>query len=62
MEASNFIETIEKRQGFKVAALEEISFRKGWISAEELAELAAPMKNNNYGQYLLNLAKYGIEK
>ena len=61
MEASNFIETIEKRQGFKVAALEEISFRKGWISAEELAELASPMKHNHYGQYLLNLAKNGIE-
>lgn len=61
MEASNFIETIEKRQGFKVAALEEISFRKGWIDAEQLAELARPMKNNHYGQYLLNLAKNGIE-
>lgn len=61
MEASNFIETIEKRQGFKVAALEEISFRKGWISAAQLTELALPMKNNHYGQYLLNLAKNGIE-
>ncbi len=61
MEASNFIETIEKRQGFKVAALEEIAFRKGWIGAAQLAELAEPMKNNHYGQYLLNLAKNGIE-
>jgi glucose-1-phosphate thymidylyltransferase len=61
MEASNFIETIEKRQGFKVAALEEISFRKGWIDAEQLTAIAMPMKNNHYGQYLLNLAKNGIE-
>ena len=61
MEASNFIETIEKRQGFKVAALEEIAFRKGWIDAQQLAELALPMKNNHYGQYLLNLAKNGME-
>lgn len=61
MEASNFIETIEKRQGFKVAALEEIAFRKGWIDAEQLTAAATPMKNNHYGQYLLNLAKNGIE-
>lgn len=61
MEASNFIETIEKRQGFKVAALEEIAFRKGWIDADTLTEIAMPMKNNHYGQYLLNLAKNGIE-
>ena len=61
MEASNFIETIEKRQGFKVAALEEIAFRKGWIDAKQLAALASPMKNNNYGQYLLNLAENGFE-
>ncbi|MCM1292951.1 MAG: glucose-1-phosphate thymidylyltransferase RfbA [Bacteroides sp.] len=61
MEASNFIETIEKRQGFKVAALEEIAFRKGWIDAEQLAALALPMKNNHYGQYLLQLARNGVE-
>lgn len=61
IEASNFIETIEKRQGFKVAALEEIAFRKGWIDAKQLAALASPMKNNNYGQYLLNLAENGFE-
>ncbi len=61
MEASNFIETIEKRQGFKVAALEEISFRKGWITAEKLTEIAMPMRNNHYGQYLLALAENGIE-
>lgn len=62
MEASNFIETIEKRQGFKVAALEEIAFRKGWIDASRLEQLAMPMRNNHYGQYLLNLAENGIEK
>lgn len=61
MDASNFIETIEKRQGFKVAALEEIAFRKGWIDAGQLASIAEPMKNNHYGQYLLNLAKNGVE-
>lgn len=60
MEASNFIASIEKRQGFQVAALEEIAFRKGWISAEHLTTLAQPMKQNAYGQYLLNLAKNGI--
>lgn len=56
MEASNFIETIEKRQGFQVAALEEISFRKGWIDADRLRALAGPMAKNPYGQYLINLA------
>ncbi len=60
LEASNFIASIEKRQGFQVAALEEIAFRKGWISAEHLAKLAQPMKQNAYGQYLINLAKNGI--
>lgn len=58
-EASNFIATIEKRQGFQVAALEEIAFRKGWIDAEKLTELAYPMRNNPYGEYLINLARYG---
>lgn len=56
-EATNFIETIEHRQGLKVACLEEIAFQKGWISREALCELAEPMKKNQYGQYLLNLAK-----
>lgn len=60
MEASNFIETIEKRQGFKVAALEEIAFRRGFIDAQRLRELAEPMRNNAYGQYLLELADNGI--
>lgn len=61
MEASNFVETIEKRQGFKIAALEEIAFRRGFINAEQLRKVAEPMKANSYGQYLLNLAENGIE-
>lgn len=61
MEASNFIETIEKCQGFKVAALEEIAYRKGWITAAQLAELARPMLNNEYGQYLDGLARTPLE-
>ncbi len=56
-EASNFIEVIEKRQGLKVACLEEIAYCNGWISQEQLSELALPMKNNGYGQYLLSLIK-----
>ncbi|MCL2501972.1 MAG: glucose-1-phosphate thymidylyltransferase RfbA [Bacteroidales bacterium] len=52
-EASNFIETIEKRQGLKVACIEEIAYDKGWISKEKLLEVAAPMAKNQYGQYLL---------
>jgi len=58
-EASNFIASIEKRQGFQVAALEEISFRKGWIDATRLKELARPMANNHYGRYLAALAESG---
>ena len=56
-EASIYIETIEKRQGLKVACLEEIAFQNGWISAEKLRELAQPMAKNPYGQYLLRLAE-----
>ncbi len=54
-EASTFIEVIEKRQGLKVACLEEIAFRKGWITAEQLKESAMPMAKNEYGKYLLRL-------
>lgn len=61
IEASNFIETIEKRQGFKVAALEEIAFRKGYITAQQLMKLAQPMKKNYYGEYLIHLAQNGVE-
>ncbi len=60
-EASDFIGSIEKRQGFKVAALEEIAFRKKWIDAEQLKALATPMQGNDYGRYLLNLAENGVE-
>ena len=55
-EASIYIETIEKRQGLKVACLEEIAYQHGWISAEKLREVAGPMAKNQYGQYLLRLA------
>ncbi len=54
-EASIFIEVIEKRQGLKIACLEEIAFRNGWITAETLEEVAQPMAKNAYGQYLLKL-------
>ena len=54
-EASTFIEVIEKRQGLKIACLEEIAYRNHWISAEELRATANPMATNDYGQYLLNL-------
>jgi glucose-1-phosphate thymidylyltransferase len=54
-EASTFIEVIEKRQGLKVACLEAIAYRQGWITAEKLREIAEPMKKNQYGQYLLRL-------
>lgn len=56
-EASTFVEVIEKRQGLKVACLEEIAFRKGWIDAGKLKTLATPMIKNQYGQYLLKLIK-----
>ena len=56
-EASTFIEVIEKRQGLKIACLEEIAFKKGWISKEDLKELAKPMEKNDYGKYLIQLAK-----
>ena len=53
LEASTFIETIERRQGLKVACIEEIAFEQGYISKEQLIELAQPLYNNKYGQYLL---------
>ena len=54
-EASNFVETIEKRQGLKVACLEGIAYRHVWISKEKMREVAQPMLKNNYGQYLLRV-------
>ena len=57
MEAGQFIETIEKRQGLKVACLEEIAYRMMYINAEQVRKLAEPLKKNGYGKYLLNLIK-----
>ncbi len=54
-EAATYIEVIEKRQGLKIACLEDIAFRQGWISADKVRELALPMQKNPYGQYLLKL-------
>ncbi len=55
LQASNFVESIEERQGLKVACLEEIAFKKGYITKDQLAELAKPLSKNQYGQYLLKL-------
>jgi len=57
MEASQFVQTIEHRQGYKVACLEEIAFRNKWISKEKLIELAQPLKKSHYGQYMLEIAE-----
>lgn len=55
LEAGQFVQTIEHRQGFKIACLEEIAFNNGWLTGAELKELAKPMMKNSYGQYLLSL-------
>jgi len=60
LEASMFIQTVEKRQGLKVACIEEIAHEMGYITAEDLIELAQPLKKNGYGQYLIRRAKEGI--
>ncbi len=61
LEASNFIQTIENRQGLKVACIEEIAYEMGYISKEDLIELAQPLKKNQYGQYLLRRANEGLQ-
>lgn len=60
LEASNFIQTIENRQGLKVACIEEIAYEMGYINKEQLISLAQPLKKNQYGQYLLRRAEEGI--
>ena len=59
LQASNFVQTIEERQGLKIACLEEIAFRSGWITADQLRKLGREMAKNAYGQYLLALADEG---
>lgn len=58
LEASNFIQAIEKRQGLKIACIEEIAYEKGYITKDQLSELAEPLKNNEYGQYLLKIVNH----
>lgn len=56
LQASNYVQTIEERQGLKIACIEEIAYRKGWIDAAQLGRLAEPLAKNEYGRYLLNMA------
>ena len=58
MQASNFVQTIEQRQGLKIGCIEEIAFRSGFISNEQLLELATPLEKSGYGIYLKNLPEY----
>ena len=60
LEASNYIQTIENRQGLKVACIEEIAFEMGYINKEKLIEIAQPLKKNQYGKYLLRRASEDI--
>lgn len=62
LQASNFVESIEERQGLKIACLEEIAFRKGYITAQQLTDLAKPLLKNQYGQYLMKLLKERVIK
>jgi len=57
LEASNFIETIEKRQGLKVACVEEIAYRMGYIAASQVKKLAEPLQKSGYGEYLMEIIK-----
>ena len=56
-EATNFVETLEKRQGLKISCLEEIAYHRGWISKEKVQEIGKELSKNGYGQYLLDLIK-----
>ncbi|NMP16496.1 glucose-1-phosphate thymidylyltransferase RfbA [Thalassotalea sp. Y01] len=58
MDAGQYVQTIEKRQGFKIACLEEIAYNQGWLSEEQLKGIASPLMKNSYGQYLLSLLEY----
>ncbi len=60
LDAAQFISTIEKRQGLKIACPEEIAFRAGWIDAEQLVQLANPLLKNGYGQYLMKVLTENI--
>jgi len=60
LDASQFIATLENRQGLKVACPEEIAYRQGWIAAEQLQVLAQPLTKNGYGQYLLRILKENV--
>jgi glucose-1-phosphate thymidylyltransferase len=61
IQATNFVETIEQRQGLMICCPEEISFRNGWIDAEQLLKLAEPLRKNQYGEYLQLLARNGVQ-
>jgi glucose-1-phosphate thymidylyltransferase len=61
LEAAHFVETIEKRQGYKVACLEEIAFNNGWLSSEELSKTGNELKKNSYGQYLLSIVGESVK-
>lgn len=60
LEAATYVETIEKRQGLKVACIEEVAYRMGYIDSSQVEKLARPLINNGYGQYLLNMLKYDV--
>ena len=57
MQASQFVQVIEQRQGLKIGCIEEVAYRKGFINADQLREIAAPLLKSGYGQYLLNIIK-----
>jgi glucose-1-phosphate thymidylyltransferase len=58
-QASSFIQALQERQGLMVACLEEIAYRSGWITADDVARIAGPMQKNEYGKYLLRMLEYG---